>query len=204
MPRLSRKRKELIDAMMKDAIFDAAVSVLAEHGVKGMTMDRVAAAAHLAKASLYGYVGSKQKLLGFVHGRVVEPILEMVAETARAERPPAAKLDAIVRIIYGEVEKHQGIFTILLTDDTARRLLEPSARPRRETAIAQLAEVFRQGIDQGVFRDFDPRRLAEIFFAAMTEPWKWAASSGNPPVAERWIGPLVEVFLHGIAANSDR
>lgn len=204
MPRLSHKRKELLDALMKDAIFDAAVSVLAEHGVKGMTMERVAAAANLAKASLYGYIGSKRELLEFVHARVVEPIVEKVAEIGRSGGPATAKLDAIVRVIFEEVEKHQGIFTILLTDDTARRLLDSSAGPRRETAIAQLAQVFRQGIDQGVFRDFDARRLAEIFFAAMTEPWKWAAASGTPPVAERWIDPLVEVFLHGIAVAAQR
>jgi AcrR family transcriptional regulator len=62
MPRLSRTRKQLLNAMMNDAIFDAAVAVLAEHGFKGMTMDRVAAAANLAKGSLYGYVESKPKL----------------------------------------------------------------------------------------------------------------------------------------------
>ena len=55
MPKLSATRKELLTTMMKEAIFEAATSVLCAHGVSGMTMDRVAAAAGLAKGSLYNY-----------------------------------------------------------------------------------------------------------------------------------------------------
>lgn len=199
MPRLSSTRKQLLDAMMKDSIFDAAVSVLAEHGFKGMTMDRVAVAADMAKGSLYGHVGSKQNLLRFVHARIVDPIIEKADRIVHTEMPIVAKLDAILQVVSSELAKHQGVLAILLTDDSARALLEPSAELRRESAINQYAEVFRQGIEQGEFRDLDPRLHAEMFFAALMEPWKRAVAAGTVPNPARWTAPLMQVFLQGIS-----
>ena len=71
MPRLSEARKELLTTMMKESIFEAATSVLSEHGLDGTTMNRVAAAADLAKSSLYDYFPSKDELLEFVSDRLV-------------------------------------------------------------------------------------------------------------------------------------
>jgi AcrR family transcriptional regulator len=55
MVRLSERRKELLNSMMQNAIHSAAVAVLTEHGIGGMTMDRVAEKAEVAKGSLYKY-----------------------------------------------------------------------------------------------------------------------------------------------------
>ena len=60
MPRLSKTGKEMLTAMMKESIFEAATAVLSEHGVDGTTMNRVAEAADLAKSSLYDYFPSKE------------------------------------------------------------------------------------------------------------------------------------------------
>ena len=49
MPKLTAIRKQALDEMMREAIFEATVAVLSEHGVEGMTMDRVALAAKVAK-----------------------------------------------------------------------------------------------------------------------------------------------------------
>ena len=55
MPKLTAIRKQALDEMMREAIFQAAKAVLAKHGVDGMTMDRVAVEADVAKGSLYHY-----------------------------------------------------------------------------------------------------------------------------------------------------
>ena len=62
MANLMAKRKTLVDSMMRDAIYEGAVVVLAEHGLNGATMDRVAAAAGVAKGSLYKGFGDKRTL----------------------------------------------------------------------------------------------------------------------------------------------
>ena len=175
MPRLSSTRKELLTAMMKEAISEAAVSVLAEHGVDGMTMDRVAVAADVAKGSLYCYFNSKHDLLKLVHAKIVDPILKTADEVIRADLPPTRKLEAILRVVFDQLAKHHGVFNLLLKDDTARVVLEPRRRTNRDIAVGQYAAIFRQGIEQGLFRPLDPVQLAEMFFGA------WGPS-GN----DRW------------------
>ena len=51
MPKLTAIRKQALDDIMKEAIFEATVAVLGQHGVEGMTMDRVATAAGVRRIS---------------------------------------------------------------------------------------------------------------------------------------------------------
>ena len=44
---------------MRESIYEAAASVLCKHGVRGTTMDRVAAAAQVTKSNLYNYFETK-------------------------------------------------------------------------------------------------------------------------------------------------
>jgi len=186
--------------MMKEAIYEAAVSVLAEHGVEGMTMDRVAAAADLAKGSLYSYFDDKQDLLQFVHARAIEPILTAVDEMVRAEMPATAKLEAMLRLVFGQLARHRELFKLLLKDDV-RVFLEPSARTAREIAVGQYAAVFRQGINEGRFRPLDPTQLAEMFVGAMAELWRRSLAAGQPRQTEQVIDALLSTFLHGVATG---
>jgi TetR/AcrR family transcriptional regulator len=202
MPRLSTTRKELLTAMMKDAIYEAAISVLAEHGVEGMTMDRVAAAANVAKGSLYSYFEGKQDLLQFVHAKTIDPIIEAIDGVIRAEMPATAKLEAILHIVFDQLAKLHALFSLLAKDDAVRVLLEPSRRTTHEIAVGQYALIFRQGIDEGVFRPFDPMQLAEMFFGAMTELWHRSLASGEFRQTDLLIDTLLSVFVHGVAVGN--
>ena len=117
MPRLSEARKELLTTMMKDSIFEAATSVLSEHGVDGTTMNRVAEAADLAKSSLYDYFPSKDELLEFVSDRLALPFMQAVEETLRADLPAPQKLERILRIAFENCTKHKAIVRLLVQSD---------------------------------------------------------------------------------------
>ena len=85
-------RKAIVTAVMRDTIFEAAGSVLEQHGVGGMTMDRVASEAGMAKASLYHYFGGKRDLLEFVYTKTVDPIFQDLDEVVATEEPATEKL----------------------------------------------------------------------------------------------------------------
>jgi AcrR family transcriptional regulator len=202
MPRLSTTRKKLLTKMMKEAIYEAAVSVLAEHGVEGTTMDRLASAANLAKGSLYSYFDGKQDLLQFVHARAIDPIVKAVDKVIRAEMSATAKLEAMLHLVFDQLATHHELFKLLLKDDV-RVLLEPSSRTAREIAVGQYAAVFRQGIDEGLFRPFDPMQLAEMFVGAMAGLWRRSLATGQFRQAQQVSETLLSVFLHGVAAPAN-
>jgi AcrR family transcriptional regulator len=201
MPKLSAARKELLTAMMQEAISDAAVAVLTEHGVAGMTMQRVAAAADLAKGSLYCYFHGKQDLLLLVHAKLVDPILKTADEVLHADLPAPRKLEAVVRAVFDQLARHHGVFNLLLEDDTARAVLEPRRRTNREIVVGQLAAIFRQGIEQGHFRRRDPAQLAAMFLGALGGLWERSLATGEVQQPDAMIESLLSVFLDGIAAR---
>ena len=53
-------------------ILDAAERLIVEHGYEGMTMDQVAAAAGIAKGTIYLYFPSKQSLLAGMQADVAQ------------------------------------------------------------------------------------------------------------------------------------
>ena len=95
--RMSKARKACVSAMMKDTIFEAATSVLEQHGVGGMTMDRVATTAELGTASLYTYFRDKDELLQFIYARLVDPFFQAIEEIVNADLPSPQKLERILR-----------------------------------------------------------------------------------------------------------
>ncbi len=90
-----------------------------------------------------------------------------------------------VDVVFEQLGEASGLFTLLLSDDAAAVLLEPAPHPPRN-GRPPVRPVFRQGIEQGLFRRFDPRQLAEMFFAAMIEPWKWPSPLGDTPKSGIW------------------
>lgn len=201
MPRLTAARRQLLDEMMKEAIYNAAVAVLAENGLDGLTMDRVAAAAEVAKGSLYNYFEGKQQLLTFIHQKAVAPILESWAATADSDLAAVEKLAQNVRTLLEYAGRHAAVFDLLFRDDRVRGLIQSSERSARGLAVEQLTAVFRQGIAEGQFRPNDPRRLAQMFVglcAGLLDEYPEARNASERP---RVVALILDTFMNGAATG---
>jgi len=201
VPKLTAIRKRALDEMMKEAIFEAAVAVLAEHGVEGMTMDRVAVAADVAKGSLYHYYSGKQALLEFIYAKMIDPIFQNLEEIVASEQPATEKLETHLAKLLEHVAQHAQVFRLLFEDDTAQGLLQSSERRTREAGSRRLAEVFRQGIAEGVFRPADPLLLTHMFLGLCR-----GVFDSRPELERREQREMVQrlimgTFLNGIATD---
>jgi len=201
MPRLSEARKEWLTTMMKETIFEAATSVLCEHGVNGTTMNRVAAAAKLAKSSLYDYFRSKDDLLRFVCNRITEPVLQAIEEVVEADMPAPEKLEAILRSVFEDLGSYQRLFGPLMWDDQFREAMQPSKETARTTLFQHFTNVFEQGIDEGAFRRIDAAQAARMFMACVMELCEVQVASGESEQVHPQIDALLQLFLHGISAD---
>jgi AcrR family transcriptional regulator len=198
MPRLTEPRKRLLDALMRDTIYDAAVSVLVEHGVERMTMDRVALAAQMGKGSLYKYFESKEELLRFVHNKTVTPVLDDLQKIVGSDLPAAEKLDLHLGMLLKHSAEHAGVFAMLFCDDTTRLIVRPSEHTALTTAASHLQAIFEQGIREGVFRPLDTRQMAVMFIGLCTSLLEDALQRGKMASAEALKAILLSTFLQGI------
>jgi AcrR family transcriptional regulator len=200
MPRLSQARRDLLNGLMKDTIFEATTSVLRQHGVDGTTMNRVAEAAGLAKSSLYDYFSSKNELLAFAVSRMFAPTVEAFAGIASMELPAVEKLRRISHMAFASVEKHRASLLLFLRDDL-RNVTESSRLEHRPLVIEALSVVFAQGMADGQFRQEDIALVSRMFLGCLGEMCElWLASDPPEPVEQR-VETLLRVFLGGMLAS---
>ncbi len=163
MPKLTAIREQAINGMMKQALYEATIAVLSTHGVDGLTMDRVAAEAGIAKGSLYRYFRSKRDLLEFVYAKLVDPVFENMEQVAAKQQPAIEKLSEQLHMLLEHAAQHAQIHMLLFEDEAVDAILQSTKRRGSEVACQRLAKMFEQGIAEGVFRPGDPLMLATLY-----------------------------------------
>ena len=201
MTKLAERRKELLDSMMREAVYEGAVAVLTEHGLNGTTMDRVAAAAGMAKGSLYNHFRSKQELLEFVRDRAVAPMQEALRDIAKNRFSAAEKLTSISRLWREYLVEHHAVFEFLINDHAAKRLLKDTEQTTRASGIEQIAIIIEQGIKEGAFRPIDAGAVAEMFISASIGMVEQEFAAGTSRSVDEAVDALMGVFLHGLCAG---
>ena len=193
--RLSKARKEFVTAMMKDTISEAAGSVLEEHGVNGITMDRVATTAGLAKGSLYNYFQDKDELLRFVYTRLVEPFFQTIEQIAEGELLAPQKLERILRTALERSAKDKGIIRLLAETYQEHHELKKSTRPR---FLRLLTSIFEQGIREGAFRVHNPAHTALMFRACVSELFEMRTNDASNEEVSGYAEAMIDAVLNGI------
>lgn len=163
MPKLTAIRKHSLDEMVKQSLFEATVTVLGEYGIAGMTMDRVAAAAGMAKGSLYRYFTSKTNLLEFVYEKLASPLYHELEDIASSERSAVEKLTVEIGVVLKHIANHVQVYKLLFEDEDTHCLVQPVERRTAAVSRKRLTRIFRQGIEEGAFKAADPLLLASMF-----------------------------------------
>jgi len=199
VPKLTAIRKQALDEMMKEALFKATIGVLGAQGVNGLTMDRVAAEAGVAKGSVYRYFHSKRDLLEFAYDKVTAPIFRVIEELANQEEPAIVKLAGHLHSLLEHIAKHAHVHKLLFEDDAVLGLLLPSERQATEVASQQLAGVFRQGIAEGVFSSGDPLLLAKMYLGLCKSVLQCRPKLEKRDQRESVHRLIMDTFLNGVA-----
>ena len=201
MPKLTEIRKQALDGMMKEAIFQATIAALSEHGVDGLTMDRVASEAGVAKGSLYRYFSSKRDLLEFVYAKLIDPIFQHMEQTTANNQPAIEKVSELLHCMLEHVGRYAQVLKLLFEDEAAHSLLQSSERRSCEAVGRRLTEVFRQGIEEGVFRQGDPLMLANIYLGLCRGILQTHPNLEGREQRESVHGLILGTLLHGIASD---
>jgi len=198
MSRIKERRRDVVASMMKDEIYSAAVEVLMKQGVDGLTMDRVAEVAGIAKGSVYKYFVNKNDLIRFIHDKTIEPaklaVQEMLGTSVRAPD----KLQRILRMWSELFAANRGIFDFMFNDPRTREVLECQKRSGRGEAINDLRVIFEQGIEEGSFREMDAARSAEMFLGAVIMTFEQQVYRDEVRPIDESVGSLMDVFLKGL------
>lgn len=190
-----------------DAIAAQAARLFAGQGYAATSMQQVADACGVSKASLYHYVPTKQALLVLIADTHVSRLQELVETQAAQARAAATApelhlrnlITSLVRAYAGAQFAHR-----VLTDDV--RFLEPAARERvldKERAVvrgfAQAVAALRPDLQSAS----EPAQLAKpltmLLFGMVNWMFTWMKPGGL--LDHETMAPLVtDLFIGGLAA----
>jgi AcrR family transcriptional regulator len=81
---------------VRDATIEATASLVAEHGLRAVTMSQIAEATGIGRATLYKYFPDVEAILAAWHEREIGGHLEQLAEARDQASGPAMRLEAVL------------------------------------------------------------------------------------------------------------
>ena len=162
-----------------DSLTDVALRVFAERGYDGASMDDVARAAGISKASIYHHVESKEALLARGLERALDALFAVLSEPAADRGPAVKRLAFIVRraveITLALLPELSVLFRLRANSLAAREAIA-----RRRSFDRVIAELIAQAQAEGDVRtDIDPAVAARLVFGMSNSVAEWYRPDGG-------------------------
>ena len=125
---------------IREDVLAAATKVFSERGYHGASMQDVADAAGMQKASLYHHVGRKEDLLYAIHEQMIDELTAKTLPVVSSSRSPADKVRGVIVVALEFIAAHREGATVLLQDIGA------VAGPRWDTVMAK-RDVFERLVE---------------------------------------------------------
>jgi TetR/AcrR family transcriptional regulator, cholesterol catabolism regulator len=184
--------------MNRDEILEAAAQLFSQKGYAASSMQDIAQAVSLQKASLYHHVSSKQDILVELLDRALDMLIEHLQGVIDQPLPPDEKLQAAINSYVEALTEHRELASILLLE---HRSLEPALRerhvPRRDRFESLWRRLIQEGIDAGVFQSVHPAIVTRALLGAMNWTIMWYHQDG-PLSGGEIAGEYALLFLRGL------
>ncbi len=96
MPKLWSDTIEAHRRSVRDATIEATTSLVAEHGLRAVTMSQIAETTGIGRATLYKYFPDVEAILAAWHEREISDHLERLAEARDQASGPEKRLEAVL------------------------------------------------------------------------------------------------------------
>jgi AcrR family transcriptional regulator len=167
-----------------DSLTDVAFGVFAERGYDATSMDDVARAAGITKASIYHHIAGKEALLARGLDRALAALFAVLEEPAAREGTAGARLEAIVRRV-AEITISLRSEVSVLFRVRGNSPTERAAMDRRRAFDAAVTELVRQAQSEGSVRpDIEPGLLVRLIFGMSNSVVEWYRPTGRISAAQ--------------------
>ncbi len=184
--------------MTRDDILDAAAQIFREKGYYAASMQDIANAVNLQKASLYHHVSSKQEILLALLDRALTLLIDRIEPIANGKMPPVEKLSAMIAVYLTVLTEQPDLSAVLLLE---HRSLKPELHARhvpfRDRFETLWRKVLAEGVAQGVFSCRDVPTAARILLGAMNWTITWYRPGGRLPI-DAIAEQIAAIFMHGL------
>jgi len=185
-----------------ESILNTAKKMFGRYGLKKTTLDEIARMARVAKATIYNYFGSKDRVYLEVLRREVNEIVKKISLSVDQEVLPVDKIVAFARAKFRYMR--QAINILNLDREGIEKLL-PGAESIRnelfEREVNIIRSILEEGVEKGIFRlNNVPLAATAIGHALRGFELNWFVQESEERI-EYYLDELVNIVFYGLMSE---
>ena len=204
-----QERKEREKERRRQQIMVAAKRVFSDKGFNKATMEDIAQEAELSPGTLYLYFKNKEELYASLSLRILQYLLIRVEHVnEEKDAGPDEKLKSLVDAMY-DVYEFDPLIIInmfhLQSSETLKNLspqLMEEIKVLSRKSLGSIAQIFKEGVDEGIFIDQHPVALADTFWALFSGVVLWLTSKKiidqRKDYLKQTLDVAFEIFRRGL------
>lgn len=156
----------------QEEIMRAVYDALREYGYADLTMQKIAEMTDKCKATIHYHYNTKEELLISFLDYLVSNFRDW---TVKENADPLEKLNSLLdKMIFGgtntsieeHIDIHRALIELRSQAPYKEEIQEQTTRNEKHIRTV-IADIIKEGIDQGVFRDVEPEKIAAMIFASL-------------------------------------
>lgn len=204
-----QERKERERERRRQQIIVAAKRVFSEKGFNRSTMEDIAKEAELSPGTLYLYFKNKDELYASLSLRILQYlIIRLEHVNGNEDLDPEQKVDALMDAMF-DVYDFDPLIIInmfhLQSSETLKNLSKELLSEIEELSrksLGAIGNIFKEGIDAGIFIDKHPIALADIFWSMFSGVILWESSkkiiNDDKDYLKGTLKVAFEIFVRGL------
>ncbi len=187
--------------MTREGILEAAARIFGEKGFHATSMNDIAEAVNLQKASLYYHFNSKQEILIALLDHALDLINGRLELVLAQPLSPDEKLRRAMISYLQTIAENRNLSAVLLLE---LRSLDPELKARHASRREKFEQLWRdlilEGKQAGVFNSVDPSMAGRAILGVMNWTVTWYRSDG-PRSATEIANLFADLLLQGLLVH---
>jgi AcrR family transcriptional regulator len=184
--------------LTREGILEAAALIFSEKGFHATSMQDIADAVNLQKASLYYHFSSKQEILLALLDHALDILIDRLEIVLSQTLTPDEKLRQAMSSYLQTIAENQNLSAVLLLE---LRALDPELKARHAIRRDKFERLWRnliaEGKEKGIFSCADPSLAGRALLGVMNWTVTWYRKDGPRPASEI-AGQFANLLLDGL------
>jgi AcrR family transcriptional regulator len=184
--------------LTREGILEAAAKIFSEKGYNATSMQDIADAVHLQKASLYHHFSSKQEILVDLLDHALDLINNHLEQVLAQPLSPDEKMRQAMLSYFQTIAENQNLAAVLLME---MKSLDPELKSRQASRREKFENIWKDLIVEGrqkeIFDHFDPSITGRAILGVMNWSVTWYRRNG-PRSAREIADIFADLVLNGL------
>ena len=204
MEDIREKKKKLLETLTREGIYKAVEEIIAEDGIEGLTMNRLAEQAGIAKGTIYLYFKDKQELIQSAMDYSLSPLKDGVIQILDSNNDPEVILKDYTLFLVDFFKKNLSRFRVmqyrLNQQDKVNPHFNSKGKEHFQLSVQKVAEIIDRGIAEKRFRKINSQTFAHMYIISNITIVKryLCIDEGKTSDIDADAELLIDVFLNGI------